>query len=554
MARTNHSLVLLLRNAMFGAIAGAGLILLAGALLIVFAPQRHDAAVILFHLPGSGMSDSARDFVAAALAQPDFLTSVVTKHGWDNAKAKHLADNLSVEATNAAGSVAELHLRGSDPATLTSTLETVVEEMVALQSGKHKEIFQPLLNELSTELKTAEERRQKFRAPRRDFGSLPPSARSTIVVATDLAGKRLELELDKRYQLRPGSASQDMKRQRRLNALIAIQKERQQKPVNNLDFESAHFKRESELAYSDVEIKALKQTKRRLDSELEHRKPLIVGRKVAVTPLATDYKPLVLLAVVGGLIGGLIGGLVWSYHQSSTGYLTASVIENYLNIPVAGVTAQVLTDYGEGERQLLVASDSRGLAIAGIRSVRVALQLLAQANPVVFSEIGDRQHASHIIANLAVVAAQAGERVLIVDVDNGQSVLADLFASNNKTHRAIAADVDETSKETELVNATSPSRIRFIGRDNTGKAADVKTQPVAPEVMADFERIFIYAGAPDTAKRVLNGYPSSVGIVVCASNVRLSVLRKARVKNMHAVLLGGHPIDVQAYRDGPTAS
>ncbi|MFT4564673.1 MAG: hypothetical protein ACI9BW_004443, partial [Gammaproteobacteria bacterium] len=543
MARTNHNLVSFLRYAVLGAIGGSALIAIVGTLSITLAPKRYDAGIVLFHLPGSGMSDSARDFVAASLARPEFLARVVAERGSDNPMAERLIDKLFVEATNAAGSVAELHLIGSDAAKLATILKGVAREMVALHSDKQKAKFRPLLDKLDEELKTAVERRRKFKAALRDFGPLPSSARGAVVVSTDLARKRLELELQERYRVRQSSVSQDMKRRRQLKTLIGIQEERRQKPVKGIDFESPHFKLVSNVTFSDVEVLVLKQTKGRLDTELELRKPLIIERDVVVTPIVPNYMPLVLLTAVGGLIGALVAGLVWSYRQSSAGVSSASVVGKYLNLPVVGVTAQWVSDFGERERQVLADSDTQDLAVAGIHSVRVALHLLARAEPVIFAEIGNRRHASHIIANLAIVAAQAGERVLIIDVDSSQNVLAGLLARKTNSEQVIAPNANETTEKPEIDKHALTPTIRLLGGDDVPNNVDAKTLPVAREFLADFDRILIYAGTVSTAKDLLKGYDTGIGIVVCPSDVRLSALRKAYVRNMHGVLLCACPID-----------
>jgi hypothetical protein len=59
--------------------------------------------------------------------------------------------------------------------------------------------------------------------------------------------------------------------------------------------------------------------------------------------------------------------------------------------------------------------------------LNVAIRLRARGQglkgPVIFAEIGNAHHAKHVIANLAVIAAQAGERVLIVDDGDGDDLL-----------------------------------------------------------------------------------------------------------------------------------
>ena len=553
-------------------LVGAALSAITGILFLMLAPARFEATVVLYHTPGSGIPESGRDFVILTLAQTGFSPGVVTGEINDAKTEALLASKLSVVATDASKPFAELRLVGTDSTALAATLNAVATQMIDRLRANQEKTLQRQLSELDAALANATQRQRELKAARPDYGSLSPWTHDAVVAATKLARQRLELELLARYRPWVDSAFDHLTQRRDLNAVVQQQAQLKLKISENVHIDSGQFELESALALAGAELPVLQQTKQRMNEEFEFFKPLQVLRPAEVVPLARAYTPVVMLIVAGGLIGALAGGLVWSRRQSlsarlgglkwstrqpADGTLNARAVEKCLKMPVLGVMAQYLTDYGERERCPLAQSDSQHLAIVGVRSLRVALHLLAQgpkqAGPLVVAEVGDRQHASHIIANLAVVAAQAGERVLIVEASAGQGVLSTMFASGENTTRPIVLNGDELIGETDLDEHPRKGSIHFLISDDLANDSGATPLPVPSEVMQNFDRLFIHAGDGARARDLLNRYGTGVGLLVCSSDMQLSALRKARVKFLHGVVLCGHPLDESAYQDGPAA-
>lgn len=333
MARNYRGIISFLLLTLVGILAGAILGTLTRGLLLKLTPPRFEAVSVLFHTPGSGMSDSGRDFLAATLAQPDFLPSVATRHGWDATMAAGIASKVSVGATDASGPIAEIRLAGTDPTALANTLHAIAEQMVELHRDKQEARLQWQLSELDEVLETAIRRERELKAEREDDASLPPSVHNTIVAATDLARQRRELELAARYRLRPESAFDTAKRQRRLNDVLAKQQRLKLSSGDNTNVESAEFATEQAVALATAELLALQQTQERLKREFKSFRPLQIVQRAKLTPLTVAYIPTQILAGVGSLIGALVGALVWTKRRSSTGGMSDSGEQGSLRTP-----------------------------------------------------------------------------------------------------------------------------------------------------------------------------------------------------------------------------
>lgn len=547
MARKNHGITVFLRYGLLGALIGAILGTLVGGLLVKVAPARFEANVILFHIPTIGASDSARDFIAATLARKDFLPAFAAKRRIDAKTQAQLTRNLSVVAEDASSPVAELHLVGRDSTAITTTLDALASYMTEVLHSPQNRALQSQLRELDPVMDAANRRHHELITARSEYGRLPSSALDKVRAAITLAEQRLQIESAQRYGLKPRSATDELEAQRRLNDIIQQQEQLMPSMDEDANIDSEHFELEISYALAGAELRVLEQTRRRLLSEFDRAMPLRVVRRAKANPLETEHTLLGPLAAACSLIGGLCGGFAWSRRQSRNGNLTGPVVERRLHVPVVGVMAESLTDYGEREQRPMAQADPEPLAVAGVRSMNVALHLLAPeggpVGPVVFAEVGDGRHASHVIANLAVVMAEIGERVLIVEGNGDNSQLFEMFANNRGAARTIALDVSELEDEKDADAPRGNGSICFA----TGDAA-ATTLPVPPAFVSHFDRVLIHVGNANRSRHVVKAYGTGVGLVVCTAEARLSVLRKALATTLHGVVLCAYSLDESDYR------
>ena len=532
-------------------LAGGVLGALVGELFVSVSPARFEADVRLFYKPGPEMPNSARDFIVAALAREDFLIDFVRQRRLDTKTEALLTDNLTVFAKDASGPLAEMRLVGSDATAIGSTLDVLAAYMVEVLQSDEGTALQLQLQEFNGVIDAAARRYHELVMERVEYGRLPASALDKIRVATELAEQRLELELTQRYELQRQSAENDLKLRRRLSDIVAQQEQVKPSLGEDANVDPDHFEFESAFAIAQAELRVLERTKQRLLGNLDRSKTLWVLRDAKVIPVPTDHAPILMLAAACSLIGGLGGGFAWSTRQSSNRGLSGPMVERRLRTAVVGVMAESLTDYGERELHPMAQADPQSLAMAGVRSLSVALHVLSQehgrAGPVIFADVGEARHASHVVANLAVVTAQAGARVLIVEAGVGDSLLSIMFASDKGIARWIALDVGKLADEKDLDRHLTDSRIGFTMGDETSHDAEATALPFPGEIISRFDRVFIHVASVTKARQMVKGNEAAIGLVVCTADTSLSVLRTALGKTLHGVVLGGYPIKESDY-------
>jgi hypothetical protein len=237
LARNSYGIRTFLRHVVPGMLAGVVLGTLAAVLHLTLSATRFDAHVVLFHSPGSGLSDSARDFIAATLARDKFLRSAVAQHGWDAEIASYLASNLSVIARGGvAGPIAELHLVGSDEATTKTTLEAIAMDMIRFHRTRQKAELQNQLTELHAAVDIAQRDHQALGTAGGDDRQLPTAAQIALDSSVDIVTRKREIELGRRFRLRSGSAFEDAKQVKRLESLARIQERLYSIIEENSDF------------------------------------------------------------------------------------------------------------------------------------------------------------------------------------------------------------------------------------------------------------------------------------------------------------------------------
>ncbi|HDS1130975.1 TPA: polysaccharide biosynthesis tyrosine autokinase [Stenotrophomonas maltophilia] len=151
---------------------------------------------------------------------------------------------------------------------------------------------------------------------------------------------------------------------------------------------------------------------------------------------STPLKPRKLLVVlIGALLGGFLSvALVLLRQMLNRGVEDPAQIEE-LGLPVYAsipVSAQQQSDSvrgkfrADGKLHLLAIKDPADLAVEAVRSLRTSLhfaRLEAKNNIVLISGASPNAGKTFVSSNLAVVIAQAGQRVLIIDADMRKGTL-----------------------------------------------------------------------------------------------------------------------------------
>lgn len=520
------------RLALLGTLAGVAVGVLAGLVLDSFLPPRFEASVVLFHTPGSGGSDSGRDFVAATLAQPELLPGVAQEPGLNTGAATALAGEIEVTAADASRPLAEIRLRGTDADVLARSLDAVAEHMVALHRRRQQANLETQLEKLDAALASAAAHLSNAGAGPADAAIPEGAAHDAIVAAARLARQRRELELGRRFSLGHGSTLDERRRELSLHGLER-QLERAERALESEvrdPLARAAFGRARARALAAAEVDALQHIRDGLVRESDALSPLRIVRAAEVSPLSAEASPALLLAACGAMAGLFAGGFVWSANQSSPTRLSAQQIEKSLRVPVLAAIPGDLDDGRDhGPRAV---TNPRHLAVAAVRSLRIALAVRLGAveppAPVVFGALGDPRPAALVVANLAVVAAHAGERVLVVDGLRNESGLAAMLSGGDDAMPYGAG------------------AIRLAITEAAGGTAAIADGEV-------FDHVFVLVRDAPGIREYVSKNGSGSGVLVCAMDESVATLRKAQAHKLFGIVLSAYPLDEAAYSAAPEA-
>lgn len=549
-------LVYLALGALLGAGAGAG----AGLLARTVAPAIHDGRALLLyaHDERGGDAVDAPTFVNATLARKGFLSDVVERHRLDPRSAAWLAGRLVVAQAPESDQLASLSLHGSDAGAVERALNALADELVAVHRRAHRDRFDARLARLDAELAAVSARHDELAAQVEGSAPLPMWARSAIVVDANLARQRFELELPARY----GLAGDDTVTRSGRNARLAqIARERQalrQKTGGDGNIERARFEREQDLAITRVRLLTLLETKQALlTAAADAPGPLRIVQHAQVARRALTTQGLAILALAGALLGTFAALTLWWLRRPTEVRLSGPVVETDLRTRVVGIMGSALTHYGERKLRPLAQTHPEHLAVAGVYSLRIALHVLRmdpdRAGPVVVAETGPRRHAAHVLANLAMLAADRGERVLLVDAHDEGSPLSAMFKSGTETTLSTTIEDLDTLDDDPAAPHARRGRIRFVTVNGADAPADGGGLPVPGAFVSYFDRVYILARDVEHACALLDGYGGGVGLLVAGSAQRLANLREAhsawhdRAPSLHGIVLCGYRIDESAY-------
>jgi len=135
--------------------------------------------------------------------------------------------------------------------------------------------------------------------------------------------------------------------------------------------------------------------------------------------------------ILGGLIGAMLGlGLVFLQEQMDTTVKSPEELEKHLGIPTLGVVALVK----DPKDRLLCEADSRSGVAETFRMIRSSIQFASVSAPVrslMVTSPSPGEGKSTTAANLAMVMAQKGLRVILIDCDLRRPTVHTTFKISN---------------------------------------------------------------------------------------------------------------------------
>ncbi|HSD83924.1 MAG TPA: polysaccharide biosynthesis tyrosine autokinase [Anaerolineae bacterium] len=208
--------------------------------------------------------------------------------------------------------------------------------------------------------------------------------------------------------------------------------------------------KESELARLQTELTQLRQSLTYLLQSYENirlAEAQSTSNIVVVEPATLPDLPIRPRTTQNTLLGALVGlmlsiGVVFLIEYLDDRIRSPEQIDKVLKLPVVGLIAKMSNGYhGLGRQQLIAVREPRSPVVEAFRSLRTNIQFAGVDQPIrtlLVTSAGPSEGKSTIAANLAIVMAQAGLKVALVDGDLRRPALHKLF---NQANRAGLTDV-----------------------------------------------------------------------------------------------------------------
>jgi succinoglycan biosynthesis transport protein ExoP len=208
--------------------------------------------------------------------------------------------------------------------------------------------------------------------------------------------------------------------------------------------------KEAELARLQTELTQLRQSLAYLLQSFENIRLAeaqstsnIVTVEEATLPVTPVRPRTVQNTLLGALVGLMLSiGLVFLIEYLDDRIRSPEQIDKVLKLPVVGLIARMGNGYhGTGKHQLIAVREPRSPIVEAFRSVRTNIQFAGVDQPIralLVTSAGPSEGKSTVAANLAVVMAQAGLKVTLVDGDLRRPTLHKLF---NQINHAGLTDV-----------------------------------------------------------------------------------------------------------------
>jgi tyrosine-protein kinase Etk/Wzc len=360
------------------------------------------------------------------------------------AVAAQLAQDLQIQESGGTGrtGILEVALEGPDPREVTRILNAIAETWVRQHAAAGRqalEFARAQLAALGPEVRQAELALSAFR---RDAGAVNLSQQTAAVVtqAADVekelsvvAVQRAVLTARGATDRHPDVLALDRKAESLRARRAAL--DAQLRGVPGAEVQAARLARQAKVV-SELHDQILSRAE-----ELRMARPgLLEGVRIVdpAVPPRRPVRPRPALVLSGALLLSITGGIAAALARAALRNRIegADDVERHGRIPVYAVVPRSreqarLARRSAGSAVPPLASALRAdRALEALRSLRTALDfalIVARSNVVAVASPGPGAGRSFVAANLAVLAAQAGRRVLLVDADLRRGSLHQAF-------------------------------------------------------------------------------------------------------------------------------
>jgi tyrosine-protein kinase Etk/Wzc len=421
---------------------------------------------------------------------------------------KDISSNLSVvEKGKQTGIVALVH-QGQDRERIKTTLNEVMSVYLAQNVASRTEDTQQTLNFLDQQLpllkKELESSENKYNAFREKNNTIDPTKEAELLLqqGVDLKTKKLELEqqgilLGQKYTSSFPLVAQ-IKAQ--IDAINLDTKELEDRVEAMPELQRQHLQ-----LYRDVQVNTVLYTS--LLNSYEQLKILKAGKTATVRildqaiiyaqPIAPKKALIVLLAALSGGIVSIFLILLKSIVYG--GVKDSEVIEAKTGVAVIATVPRSQSQrkmFSQRSKKiyLIAKEDPEDLAVESLRSLRtmVHFSLAKSRNNVILitgpsPEIGK----SFLSANFAVICAQMGKSVILVDADMRRGHLNKYF--NASTQSGLADYLKGNLECSDLCQPTGVSGLHFISKGNApSNPSELLLADRFPSLVSELSKKFDY--------------------------------------------------------------
>ncbi|MCL5961933.1 MAG: polysaccharide biosynthesis tyrosine autokinase [Chloroflexi bacterium] len=284
----------------------------------------------------------------------------------------------------------------------------------------------------------------------------------------------------------------------------------------------------------------------------------------AVAPIDPTQPKVLLNTLLAGIVGLLLAiGVAFLIEYLDDTVKTSEDLEQATSLPTLG-TARVFPVERNGKEQnpSLIASNPRLHFGEAYRTLRTNLQFATlnhKCEAVLVTSAGPGEGKSFTISNLAVVFAQAGKRVLIVDSDIRRPTLHKYFNVSNEIGLTNLLLADDQSRVNPFVQRTGYSGLRLLASGplppNPSELLSSPQMARAVAALKEEADIVLFDSPPVLAvsdAAILSALVDGVMLVVGAGQSRVKAIAQAKeaISLPGVVVLGTVLNRVKAGGDG----